>query len=213
VLGESGRPLRRAGARGGDRIVVTGTPGAASAGLALLGAGLRLRDDGAVERPAAAARPSPEQENALRACLRAQLDPAPPLDFGAALAALDGAHAGMDVSDGLSGDLLALCAESAVAAVVDAGAVPAGADLRAWGAGDPREHALHGGEDYGLLLAVDPRALDEVRALAAAHAVALADVGVFEAGPPAVWLTSSGRREPLPPRAHQHFAPGTPRRA
>jgi thiamine-monophosphate kinase len=215
VLGESPRPLRRSGARPGDRVLVTGSLGAASIGLALLQAGLRLRDDDALEGPATTPEPSPAQASALAACLRAQLDPAPPLALGAELAGVDAAHAGMDVSDGLSGDLLALCGESHVAAVIDAAAVPAPvqADLSAWAAGDALEHALHGGEDYGLLLAVDPRGAEDVRALAGAQGIAIADIGVFEAGAPAVWLERAGRREALPPRAHQHFGPGAPRPA
>jgi thiamine-monophosphate kinase len=215
VLGESARTLLRAGARSGDRIVVTGTLGAASGGLALLRAGLRLSDDDTVQDVSGGARFSPADQAILAEYLRAHLDPAPPIELGAALARVDGVHAGMDVSDGLSGDLLALCTESQVTGVIDAAAItpPAVADLDAWGGGGALERALHGGEDYGLLLAVEPRALDEVRALAAAHGVAIADIGLFAPGPAAVWLEREGRREALPPRAHQHFGPGTPRRA
>jgi thiamine-monophosphate kinase len=206
MLGEAQRVLRRAGARPGDRVVVTGTPGAASAGLALLEAGLRLRDDGAVEVPDGRPRPSPDQERAMRACLAAQLDPAPPLGLAAALGPHVDVHAGMDVSDGLSGDLLALCAESGVAAVIDAAAMPEppGSGLAAWGAGDPLQHALHGGEDYGLLLAVAPEALGGLEDLARAHGITVTAIGLFEAGS-GVWLQEAGRRSPLAPRAHQHF--------
>ena len=215
VLGEATRALLRSGARAGDRIVLTGTPGAAAAGLALLGAGLRLGEDESVEVPAALPRPSAAHDDALRACLRAQLDPAPPLAFAAALGPLDGVHAGMDVSDGLSGDLLALCTESGVAAVVEASALPAppAAGLEPWGAGDPLAHVLHGGEDYGLLLAVDPAGLGRLADLARANGVRLAVVGAFEAGSAGVWLQDSSGRQPLAPRAHRHFAPGPRTRA
>lgn len=214
VMGDSARPLLRQGARAGDHIVATGTPGAAATGLALLEAGVRLRDDGGVERPHGGAEPSPAQERALAACLRAHLDPAPPLALGADLAGVAGVHAGMDVSDGLSGDLLALCTESEVAGVIDAAALKAAAtaDLPAWGGGGGLDHMLHGGEDYGLLLAVDPHALQDVRALAERHGVPLTAIGTFEGGPPAVWLEDAAGRRPLPPRAHQHFGHGTPPR-
>jgi thiamine-monophosphate kinase len=188
LLGESARPLRRAGARPGDVLMVTGTLGLAAAGLALLQAGVQLPEDAALER----------------ACVRAHLDPDPPLAFAAALAEVDGVHAGMDLSDGLSGDLLALCAESGLAAVVHADALPLGPPL---GAGDPLELALHGGEDYQLLLAVDPARADALRALAARHDLRLTAVGACAAGPPAVWLERDGTRTPLPPHAHQHFTP------
>ena len=207
VLGEAPRPLRRAGAVAGDLIAVTGRPGAASAGLALLEAGLRLRDDGGLEIPAGRPQPSPAQEQALRACLLAQMDPAPPLLFAAGLGRLTGVHAGMDVSDGLSGDLLSLGAESGLAAVVAAAALPPSpaAQLADWGAGDPLAHVLHGGEDYGLLLAVAPDALDALTDLAHAHHVTLSVVGAFEAGS-GVWLQDAAGRQPLAARAHQHFA-------
>jgi thiamine-monophosphate kinase len=206
VVGEAPRPLPRAGARAGDRIVVTGRPGAASAGLALLQAGLRLHDDGRVEIPAGLPRPTTEEEETLRTCLAAQIDPSPPLLLAAALGRLAGVHAGMDVSDGLSGDLLALSAESGVAAVVEAGALPESpaASLGAWGAGDPLAHVLHGGEDYGLLLAVAPDAVDALADLAAAHQVAVRAIGAFEAGS-GVFLQDAAGRASLAPRAHQHF--------
>ena len=207
VVGEAPRPLRRAGAAAGDLIVVTGRPGAASAGLALLERGLRLREDGEVVIPPALPPPSPEREQALRACLAAQIDPAPPLFFAATLGRLTGVRAGMDVSDGLSGDLFALCAESGVAGVMDAAALPESpaAALGAWGAGDPLAHVLHGGEDYGLLLAVAPDAITVLTELAGAHHVAVSVVGAFEKGE-GVFLREGGGRRPLPPRAHQHFA-------
>ena len=206
LLGGAKRPLLRAGALDGDRVVLTGHPGAASTGLALLEAGLRLRDDGTLEIPQGLPAPSPPQEHALRSCLLAQIDPAPPLAFAAALAPLSGVHAGMDVSDGLSGDLLALSSESRLAAVIDASALPASpaAGLGPWGAGDPLAHVLHGGEDYGLLLAVAPDAIDGLFDLAGAHHVTLSVVGTFEAGQ-GVWVQDASGRAPLQPRAHQHF--------
>jgi thiamine-monophosphate kinase len=208
VLGESARPLRRAGAHPGDRIVVTGAPGSAAAGLALLEAGLRLRDDGGVDVPAGLPRPSREADAALRACLAAQLDPAPPLALAAALAPLPGVHAAMDVSDGLSGDLLALCAESGLAAAIAVGALPdAVAPLEAWGVGEARALYLHGGEDYGLLLAVAPEDVPALQELARAHGTTVSDIGGFEAGA-GVWLQDADGRRPLAPQAHQHFSPG-----
>ena len=203
LLGESSRPLRRAGARPGDAIVVTGRLGLAAAGLSLLEAGWRLGDDDTVGGydPAAA------DVDALRACLRAQLDPAPPLALAAALATAPGIHAGMDLSDGLSGDLATLCGESAVSALVRASRLPLGPTLEKQGGGDPLLHALHGGEDYELLLAVDPAHVSGLQDLARVHGVDVVAVGALAEGPPAVWLDAAEGRVPLPPHAHQHFAP------
>jgi thiamine-monophosphate kinase len=209
VLGEAVRPLLRRGARAGDLVVVTGTPGAAAAGLGLLEAGVRLGEDG--ELAGSRRVLSPAEDAALRSCLRAQLDPAPPLALGSALSALEAVHAGMDVSDGLSRDLRALCVESGLAAVLQAQAVRRAGppDLRDWGAGDPMACALHGGEDYGLLLAVDAGGLGALQAIAGGHDVRLSVIGSFEPGAPEIWLAGEQGREPVPPRAHEHFsAPG-----
>lgn len=207
VVGEASRPLRRAGARPGDRILVTGAPGSASIGLALLRAGTRLREDGSAQVPAGAPAADPAQASALAACLRAQLDPAPPLEFAAAVGLMEGVHAGMDVSDGLSGDLLALCVESGVSAVLDEARLPLppAPVLSPWGAGDPLDHLLHGGEDYGLLLAVHPQATEEILRIADAHGVRVFDVGTFEDGAEGLWLAGPGPRRPVPAAAHQHF--------
>lgn len=207
LLGEAPRPLRRAGARPGDRVVVTGAPGSASIGLALLRAGTRPRQDGSAQVPPGAPAPDPAQQSALDACLRAQLDPAPPLGLAAAVGPLEGVHAGMDVSDGLSSDLLALCVESGVCAILDEARLPLppASGLSPWGAGEALGHLLHGGEDYGLLLAVHPEATEEVLRIAGAYGVHAFDVGTFEAGAAGLWLAGPGPRRPVPAAAHQHF--------
>jgi thiamine-monophosphate kinase len=61
------------------------------------------------------------------------------------------ATAAIDLSDGLSTDLAHLCEESALAAEIDAEALPV--DARA-----TLEQALHGGEDYELLFTARPKA-------------------------------------------------------
>jgi thiamine-monophosphate kinase len=78
-------------------------------------------------------------------------EPAPRVREGLALAATGRVHAMIDVSDGLAQDLGHICSESGVGAALDGGAIPLapGATL---------EQALHGGEDYELLLAAPPGA-------------------------------------------------------
>src|SRR5204863_9264928 len=89
--------------------------------------------------------------------VRPQLDPAPPLAFGRALAAHDNVHAAMDLTDGLSVDLSTLCQQSNVSAWIDSELLPVdpgAAQLEKEGGPDGFSLALHGGEDYQLLLAV-----------------------------------------------------------
>jgi thiamine-monophosphate kinase len=206
LVGDAGRLLLRVGARPGDRVVVTGRLGAAAEGVRLLAEGARLDEDGAL---AASAIWTESSREAVAACLRAQLDPRPPLALARSVAERGIARAGMDLSDGLSIDLLELCTRSGVAAVVDAAAVPvdprAEALERARG-GDALALALHGGEDYELLLAVEPSAVDEIGELARVWGVEVADVGEFAAGEPAVRLRDPEGERPLPPGGHDHFA-------
>ena len=128
---ESRAPVLRSGARPGDVVAVCGELGLAARGLELLFAhGV----DAAGEPDAAAAaalRPAHDRE------LDAQLTPHPPIASGVA-AALAGATAMMDVSDGVALDARRLAEASGVVLDLDAAAV--GSRL-----------ALTGGEDHALL--------------------------------------------------------------
>src|SRR2546428_12762692 len=118
----------------------------------LAGARMGGRHLGEGGRPA----PFPGAAQAGRRCLIAHLDRTPPLGFGNAVAREELAHAAIDLSDGLSGDLLAVCQESGVSAWVDGDTMPIdpGAAMLARDRGiDARDLALHGGEGYQLLLA------------------------------------------------------------
>ncbi|MCB9665615.1 MAG: thiamine-phosphate kinase [Alphaproteobacteria bacterium] len=140
-------PLRRAGARPGDTVWVTGTLGLA---------GLGWRAD----------RPPPEALAALRR-------PEPPLAFALELAADGLATAAMDLSDGLARDLPRLCAASGVGAVVRPEALPGHPDLGP----DALAHQTRGGEDYQLLFTADPAHRAALLALARAHDLRLTAIG------------------------------------
>ncbi len=133
ILGEmaGAPPVLRSGARPGEAIFVTGPFGAASAGLR------ELRADPSARSP----------------CVRAFLRPEPRLAEGAA-AALAGASAMIDVSDGFGIDLYRLAEASGVGVVLDELPVAPGAT---------RDEALGGGEDYELVFsAPDPEKVGEV---------------------------------------------------
>jgi thiamine-monophosphate kinase len=198
LVGQAGVLLRRSGARPGHVALVTGTLGAAALGL-------RLMEEGQGQHG------GPVEDERQRRCLAAQLDPAPPLGFGHAVAGAGLAEAAIDVSDGLSGDLLNVCHESGVAAWMDAAAIPIDDAVRslaeAHGA-DALDLALHGGEDYQLLLAAPPDAVPSLRDLAARSHVALSVIGGFQAGEPALTLRTGAGEAPLVPRSHEHFGGG-----
>ncbi len=157
---EPGQMIRRAGARPGDGIWVTGTIGDAALGLLALQGQL----------------PDPTGHLAARYRL-----PEPRL--GLRLAGI--ATAGMDISDGLVQDLGHICRATGVAAEIEAAAVPLSAAACAAGPDWLTTH-LTGGDDYELLLAVPPER-ERVLAQAGRRAgLPLTRIGRFLAGSPAV---------------------------
>jgi thiamine-monophosphate kinase len=209
LLGQAGQIIRRSGAAPGDALMVTGTLGAPAAGLLLLGQGVRLDDEGAL---ASTGLWTESSGAPLLRCLQAQLDPRPPIALGRALGEVEIAAAAIDLSDGLSGDLLHLCEASGLSAWIDPAALPIDPDAavvaRAAGQ-DVADLALNGGEEYQLLLAVPQDRVAAARDLALVWGVALAEIGAFEAGDPTVSLRTGDVRKPLARAAHDHFLGGT----
>jgi thiamine-monophosphate kinase len=212
LLGHGDRLLRRDGAKAGDLVVVTGTLGAAAAGLSFLLGGARLGEEGVLGDAGTWTGGAPDS---LLACIRAQLDPTPPLAFGRALAEHDIVHAAMDLSDGLSGDLLTMCQASDVSAWVDGAGLPVdpcAAQLEKEGGTDGFSVALHGGEDYQLLLAVPPSAFDSLKDVAVVWDLPVTVVGEFAEGPPVLSMKFGDRMKRLRPKSHEHFKdPGSRR--
>jgi thiamine-monophosphate kinase len=206
VLGQVQRPTLRSEARPGDLIAVTGSLGAAAEGVVLLGQGARLDEDGEL---ASTGIWTGSSADAVATCLRAQLDPRPPLALARAIAEHELARAAMDLSDGLSADLLEMCHASGVAARVEGRAVPvspAVAGLEGARGGDPVARALHGAEDYELLLAVDPLRFGELQELSGVWGVPITAVGEFFASEPGVFFRDSEGERRLEPGGYDHFA-------
>ena len=174
-----GLALERSGARPGDDIWVSGELGGAALGLS-----------------------HPEIAEAAQ---RLNL-PEPRVELGERLRRL--AHAAIDVSDGLAGDLGHIAERSKVSATVDYERVPRSS---AFGnlkdAGLERDCVLSGGDDYELVFTAPPAHRGELEALAAELRLALTRIGVIEAGAPRVVVLGADGR----PLAHRggfdHFAP------
>jgi len=135
-VGRAEDPLLRSGATEGDELWVTGVLGGAAGAVALWQAG----------------RPVPPE---LR---RAFTSPRPRI-LEARWLVQAGARAGMDLSDGIVGDAGHLAAASSLAMVLDEEAVPIHPNLSTValpGGVTPLALALHGGEDYELLVAAPP---------------------------------------------------------
>lgn len=197
-------PLRRGGGGPGDELWVSGTLGAAAAGLSLVLRGYRRDRDGKVTAPRGR-RVSPARRDEIARLLRHQLDPRPMVDLGRALAEGGIASAAIDLSDGLARDLHRLCRASGTGAVVETATLPVDSGLPALAElpTSPLDLALFGGEDYGLLFAVPPDRLGAMKKLAARFAVRR--IGRLD-GTSKVLLAEGGVFSPLPDRGFDHFA-------
>jgi thiamine-monophosphate kinase len=173
--------VRRTAALPGDLICVTGTIGDAALGLAL--------------------RASPPWSGAVGPDHRAHLadrylHPRPRIAFATALR--EHAHAAMDVSDGLVGDLAKLCRASQVSAEIEAERVPLSAAAAAALAADPRllEPVLTGGDDYEILCTIPPERVPGAKDAALAAGFSLTAIGAVREGsaPPLIRVNGAARR-------------------
>ncbi len=184
--------LRRAGAKVGDTVYVSGTIGDAALGLRLL------------TEPACARRWGLDAEQA--AALRARYwRPEPPLALVSALRAH--ASAAMDISDGLVGDLRKLCAASNVAAEIRADAVPLSQAAQVVRQREPEllETILTGGDDYEVLATVPGDRCQSFEAAARAVSMPVARIGQVFEGEGVKALSAEGAELHLGRDSYKHF--------
>jgi len=132
------------------------------------------------------------------------LRPVPRVELARAIRPLADVHAAIDVSDGLSLDLDRLCARSGVGVELDTGAIPIHPDafrLAEQSGRTAMEHAWSDGEDFELLLAVDP---DAARVLLESELPApLTAIGTI-VGRTGLWKKDDGRMVRLSPQGYVH---------
>lgn len=188
---ERGKALLRSGARVGDVIGVTGTIGAAAAGMHIL-----------------------EHSDAYRGhttapmLVAAHLRPEPRIEAGRLLAEI-GARSAMDLSDGLAGDLPKILWASRVSGLIEEEKLPIIAAVRALFPDSFREMALRGGEDYELLFTMRPDAFAAFNSAAGNRDITVTAIGNIVdlgAGVPELRIRrNDGRVETLPSGAFDHF--------
>jgi len=188
-----GKMVRRSDAKPGDHVVVTGTIGDAALGLDILKRGrvaTLLAADAASREVLIGRYRVPQPRNAI------------------ALAVRTHAHAAMDVSDGLAGDLGKLCAASGVSAVIDLPAIPlskAASTVLASGAVSMAD-IVSGGDDYELLCAIPADVLEPFVQAAQESGVVMSPIGTVMAGSAAPkFLDATGQELPLTRRSYSHF--------
>jgi thiamine-monophosphate kinase len=188
----TGAMVQRSGARAGDRVLVTGTIGDAALGLRLRtdkAATQRLRLDAAMHKHLASRYLLPQPRNALADAVRTH------------------AHAAMDVSDGLAGDLGKLCRASGVAAEIEVARVPLSDAARHALAADPAliDPILTGGDDYEVLCTMAAEKLASFRVAAEATGVPVTEIGRIVAGEGARFLGADGKPLVFARPSFSHF--------
>lgn len=154
-LVDKGMALTRGGAKPGDRILVSGTPGRAALALQQLKAGYEPLQD----------------------CLRALEYPLARLALGSALSGT--ASACIDISDGLAADLGHILERSGRGARLDLGRLPVADCFSGLGEQERWSLQLAGGDDYELCFTVPPGAMHRIPAIASECDVDLAEIGVI----------------------------------
>ncbi|HEV2560700.1 MAG TPA: thiamine-phosphate kinase [Rhizomicrobium sp.] len=184
----AGAMTKRAGAKPGDLVFVSGSIGDAGGGLAV------LRGEG----------------HALSAATRETLIeryriPQPRLALGQALRGI--ASASLDVSDGLLADLGHISDVSKVRIVVEAARVPLSKALQAlWGhSNEAIARAASAGDDYEIAFTAPLEKREAVLAAARASGTSVTEIGRVEAGEGIVLLDSGGGHIPVARPGFTHF--------
>ncbi|MEQ1728146.1 MAG: thiamine-phosphate kinase [Vicinamibacterales bacterium] len=152
--------LTRSGARPGDLVYVSGSIGAAAAGLAW------LQRDGT---------------SGAHACIERYLRPTARIKTGLLLARNRAATACVDLSDGFADGVRRIAEASAVGVTIDASTLPIEADARDWFGSvgqDAVQAAICGGDDYELLFTVRPRQRGRLKAAMQHGGIPLTRVGI-----------------------------------
>ena len=144
AIGKNNRILRRSAAKAGDKIAVTNYLGASAAGLEMLRKNLKFK---------------PKMAKELK---QAHLTPNPRVVEGQLLIE-KGVKCGMDISDGLVGDLTHICHESKVGARINIDLIPVSPAVKDCFGTRALELALTGGEDYELLFTASPFVMNKVK--------------------------------------------------
>ena len=177
--------LRRDAAKNGDDLWVSGTLGDARLALEVLQGKLTLTP-------------------ALLSLAEERLHrPTPRCALGMALRGI--AHAAVDVSDGLLGDLGHVLSRSQLGADIDAASLPAGPALSQQPADKQTDYMLNGGDDYELCFTAPPEQRDAVLLAAASANTPITRIGRLKLGAGIQILDAAGKSLPFTSQSFDHF--------
>lgn len=200
---EPERLATRSGAKAGDVVCVTGDLGRAQAGLKIL-----QREKKRYMENGQPVDFTPDFEG-YDSVLQKHLIPEPRIKLSRDLSEKIRLHSMIDISDGLVSDMLHICRESGVSAVLEEEFIPMDPVTRRVGdefKDDPLEYALNGGEDYELLFTIAEEDFPKLYSLEGY----IRPIGRIEAGKPEVTV----KRKDRPAQtysdfpSYQHFGKG-----
>jgi thiamine-monophosphate kinase len=183
-----GTMVRRAGAKPGDRVFVSGTLGDATLGL-MIRNGKQWKLNEAQRQHLVSRYLLPQPRNALAETVRSH------------------ASAAMDISDGLVGDFAKLCRASGVGADIEVKRVPLSDAAKAVIAADSPmlESVLTGGDDYEIICSVPKARCASFGAAAKAANIAVAEIGEIKTGDGARFLAADGQALAFKRTSYSHF--------
>ena len=184
------KAVLRSGAKPGDLIFVSGQLGGAAAGLKLLENGEKFEN-------------STHKNLLLR-----QLAPNPQTEIGQILGEKNLATAMLDLSDGLSSDLMHLCRSSNVGAKVFVDKVPVESkildfEFKNFPNEDNFSLALNGGEDFELLFTINPKKIFELEKALQNHSIS--HIGEINTNVEIIELIEEKKSLILEPKGFRHF--------
>ena len=180
----AGNAILRSGAKPGDAIFVGGFIGGAAAGLLQLESGLRFDESADAQ---------------TKHLLFRQLQPLPHLRTANLLNTHGLLSAMIDISDGLSSDLDHLAIASGVGCLIDVKKIPIDPAITMMSDEERLHLALHGGEDFELLITVQQENFSAVQDLGFHHIGEItSNVGIIE-------LIDGEKMTKLEPKGYRHF--------
>jgi thiamine-monophosphate kinase len=190
VLGEiePGHALRRDAAQAGDDIWISGTLGDARLALAA------YRNEITLDAPS------------LELAAERMHAPTPRVALGRALAQRRLAHAALDISDGLVGDIGHILAASRVGATLEVDSLPAGPVLARQEDGLRRRFTVAGGDDYELCFAAAPAQREAILQAGEETGTPVTRVGRIEGNQGLRLVDGSGALLDLGVRGWDHFS-------
>lgn len=177
--------LRRDAAKTGDDIWISGSLGDARLALAAYWKEVNLSTE------------------ALQEAARRMHQPTPRIALGIALRGI--AHAALDISDGLIGDLGHILSASKVGASLHVDKLPAGPILALQDLQLRREFTLAGGDDYELCFTAPVHQREAVLAASHHSNTPVSCIGTIEMEPGLRLVDQNGKTLDLQPKSFDHF--------